>query len=81
MGNCPQDVTAPIERFARAFVRNPDGSWLCRARAHVVGPYGPMTTTPGTTYCKGVLVSGYDVASWLDDWHEGRRPALSIDFL
>ena len=55
-----------------AFVRNPDGSWFCRKRAHIVGPYGPMSTESGKTYRSEESVSGYDVAEWLDNW-SGRR--------
>ena len=71
-----------IDKFARAFVRNPlDGSWFCREPVNVEGPSGPLTTTPGVTYRKGKAVQGYDLAQWLDDWHEhGAQPA-GIRFL
>ena len=70
-----------IEKFARAFVRNPDGSWFCREPVHIEGFNGPMTTTPGVTYRKGKLVQGYDVARWLDEWLEQKAEPIGIRFL
>jgi hypothetical protein len=70
-----------IDKFARAFVRNPlDGSWFCREAVHIVGPNGPMTVTPGVTYRKGKPAQGYDVAQWLDDWHERQLQPAGVEF-
>lgn len=63
-----------IEKFARAFVREGKGAWLCTAPAHIVGPQGPMTTTPGVTYRRGKLSAAYDL--WLDEWHEYEREPI-----
>ena len=70
-----------FEKFARAFLRNPDGSWLCRYRAHFVGPYGPVSTTIGASCRKGEPIEGYDVAGWLDDWHERKAVPIGVEFL
>jgi hypothetical protein len=70
-----------VEIFAQAFVRNPDGSWFCRAPVQIVGPQGPFTFTPGTTFSKGKSINGYQVAEWLDDWHEHGRIPIRIAFL
>ena len=70
-----------MQKFADAFVRNPDGSWFCRAPVHFVGPSGPFTATPGATYRRGRTMSGYDIAAWLDGWHEQKREPLGIVFL
>jgi hypothetical protein len=70
-----------IEKFARAFVRNNDGSWFCREPVHLVGPNGPMTTTPGVTYRRGKLSQGYDLAMWLDEWHDHQTAPIGVHFL
>jgi hypothetical protein len=70
-----------IDKFARAFVPNPDGSWFCREPVHILGPAGPLTVTPGVTYRKGKLVNGYDIARWLDEWQQHGTPPAGIAFL
>ena len=70
-----------MENFAGAFVRNPDGSWLCRKRVHVVGPYGPFTIREGTTYRAGEAVLGYDIGNWLDDWITNKTIPIGVEFL
>ena len=67
--------------FVEAFVRNPDGTWLCRTVRHVVGPEGPMTITPGASYRKGQPIQGYDVAGWLDGWNDQRIEPVGVQFL
>jgi len=73
-------VVAMIDKFVRAFVRNPDGSWFCREPVHIVGMNGPASTTPGVTYRKGKLTNGYDVAQWLEDYQEYRVRPLGVEF-
>ena len=68
-------------KFPDGFVRNPDGSWFCRSPRHIVGPNGPVTTTPGVTYRRGVPLNGYDIGAWLDDWERTRQLPLNIQFL
>jgi hypothetical protein len=70
-----------IEKFARAFVRNPDGSWFCREAAPFVGAHGPMTATPGVTYRRGKLNQRYDIALWLDEWHGQKSAPIGVFFL
>lgn len=69
-----------IDKFVRAFVRNPDGSWFCREPILIVGMNGSASTTPGVTYRKGKLVNGYDVAQWLEDWQQYRVRPLGVEF-
>lgn len=54
--------------FSQAFVRMPDGSWFCRAPAEVTTPTGRIQVTPGTSYVRGRLHMGVDVAAALDDY-------------
>jgi hypothetical protein len=70
-----------IRKFANAFVRDGDGSWFCRAPAHFLGPYGPMTVTPGVTYRRGEPIDGYDIARWLDEWESRQQAPIEIAFL
>ncbi len=69
-----------MERFASAFVRNPDGSWFCRRAVHFVGAQGPLTTTPGVSYRKGKPLMGYDIAQWLDEWRHHQVAPIGIQF-
>ena len=68
-------------KFVRAFVRNPDGSWFCRAASHLIGPQGPMTVTPGVSYRRGRPIQGYDVGQWLDDWNDHEVAPVGVQFL
>jgi hypothetical protein len=70
-----------MENFAKAFVRNPDGTWFCRAPVQFIGAHGPATTTPGVTYRRGGGVYGYDIAQWLDDWERHGKGPIHIQFL
>jgi hypothetical protein len=70
-----------LEKLAAAFVRNPDGSWFCRDVVHFVSHNGPMSTTPGVTYRRGKAVQGYDIAAWLDEWHERRVAPIGVSIL
>ena len=69
-----------IEKFARGFIKDRDG-WLCTQPTHFVGPQGPFTTTPGVRYQRGKLNQGYDIAAWLDDWHNEKREPIGVAFL
>ena len=70
-----------MEKFAQAFVRSGDQSWLCRSAVHFVGAHGPFTCTPGVTYRKGSPINGYDIAQMLDEWYEYHRQPVGIAFL
>lgn len=69
-----------MQKFVDAFVRNQDGSWFCRAPAHLIGANGPFTATPGVTYRRGRPINGYDIALWLDIWSEQRIAPIGVEF-
>ena len=69
-----------MDKFANCFVRNPDGTWFCRAPIHIIGPNGPVTTTPGTSFRPGKLLNGYDIGAWLEAWNETGRAPLNVQF-
>ena len=70
-----------MQKFADAFVRNPDGSWFCRAPAEFIPPTGDrVTVTPGVTYRVGKLAHGWDVARWLNEWTQHGRAPIGVSF-
>jgi hypothetical protein len=73
--------SAGVESFAKGFARNPDGSWRCIAPVSCITAEGAtLTCTPGTTYRRGHLVQGVDVAAWLHNWHQFRLPPPGASF-
>jgi hypothetical protein len=70
-----------VESFAKCFARNPDGSWRCIAPVSCITAEGAtLACTPGTTYRRGHLVQGVDVAAWLHNWHQFRLPPPGASF-
>jgi len=60
-----------MKTFAKGFVRNPDGSWLCVAPVKFVTATGESVTCEcGMTYRRGQLRHGVDVALWLFNWRQ-----------
>lgn len=57
-------------KLREAFVRVRAGEWFCRAPVVIHGPAGAVHATPGVSYMKGRLFSGFDIAGMLDAWHE-----------
>ena len=55
-----------MEHLSHAFRRNADGSWTCVAPATLDGPNGRIQVTPGTTFARGTIFMGVDLAAWLD---------------
>lgn len=71
-----------MQKFASAFVRNPDGSWFCCTPAEFALSDGTrVNVTPGVTYRRGKsLLAGRDIAQWLDDWSRYGVQPPGIDF-
>jgi hypothetical protein len=55
------------KELAKAFRRNPDGSWLCVARIVIDHPKGRMEVASGTRLVRERLFMGVDLAAWLDE--------------
>jgi hypothetical protein len=49
-----------------AFRRNPDGSWVCVRSVTFDGPGGRMQVAAGSTFCRGRLFMGVDLARYLE---------------
>jgi hypothetical protein len=47
------------------FRRNRDGSWTCVAPVSFDGPIGRIKLSPGSSFAKGVLYKGVDIAAFL----------------
>jgi hypothetical protein len=56
-----------MKKFSKAFHRNLDGSWTCVAPATLEGPNGRVQVTPGSTFTRGTMFMGVDLARWLDE--------------
>jgi hypothetical protein len=71
-----------MKRFADAFVRNPDGSWFCRAPAEFVTHEGVRrSVTPGATYRLGKPLDGIDIARWLEEWNAHGVQPPGVEFV
>ena len=57
-----------MQRLPEAFSRIAEGEWFCVAPLTFQTAAGEVGTTPGVTYRRGRLVSGFDVADALDTW-------------
>jgi hypothetical protein len=55
-----------MDEFATHFSRNPDGSWTCISAGTFSGPNGRIQVTPGSTFYRGTMFMGFDLAAWLE---------------
>lgn len=56
-----------MDEFVTHFSRNPDGSWTCISAGTFSGPNGRIQVSPGSTFYRGTMFMGFDLAAWLDD--------------
>ncbi len=56
-----------MEKLGKAFQRNADGSWTCVQATTLDGPNGRMQVPEGSTYRRGALFMGVELARWLDE--------------
>ena len=64
-----------VDRFVKAFRRNPDGSWTCIEPATDEGPYGRIQVTPGSTFFPGTKFMNVDLVYLLDELCQDTRKA------
>jgi hypothetical protein len=55
-----------MEHLGTAFQRNADGSWTCVAPVTLDGPNGRIQITPGSTFARGMIFMGVDIAALLE---------------
>jgi len=48
------------------FRRNRDGSWTCVAPVSFDGPIGRIKLSPGSSFARGALYKGVDIAAFLN---------------
>lgn len=56
-----------VKHLGRAFRRNADGSWTCVQGTTFDGPNGRMQVPEGSTYRRGMIFMGVELAKWLDE--------------
>ena len=56
-----------VENLGLAFQRNADGSWTCLKPTTLEGPNGRIQVSEGSTYRRGMLFMGIELAKWLDE--------------
>jgi hypothetical protein len=66
-----------MEAFLKNFVRDGDGCWRCIAPAELQVDVGRIQVAPGTTFTKGTMFMGLDLASLLEE-HYRRYGARKI---
>lgn len=55
-----------VEKLAKAFQRNADGSWTCVQPMTLEGPNGRIQVPEGVHLKRGMLFMGVELAKWLD---------------
>jgi hypothetical protein len=63
----------PMEQFAKQFIRETEGSWLCVEPAELQTPSGRIQVAPGTKFTRGTSFMGVDVAMLLEEQYEKNR--------
>jgi hypothetical protein len=61
-----------MDEFAKHFCRNSDGSWTCVSAGTFRGPNGRIQVTPGSTFYRGTMFMGFDLAAWLNAKMDGQ---------
>ena len=63
-----------MQEFARRFVREPSGAWLCVEAAELTLPSGRIQVAIGTRFTAGQRFMGVDVARLLDEHYRRTQP-------
>jgi len=64
------NCASAMESFIRNFVRDGEGCWRCVSPAELQIEVGRIQVAPGTTFTKGTMFMGLDVAAMLDEHHQ-----------
>jgi hypothetical protein len=67
-----------MENFIDAFKRNADGSWSCIRDVTLNGPSGRIQVLAGTTFHRGKIFMGVDLASFLETQSGSSAPAEEL---
>ena len=63
-----------MEHFIRHFVRIHTGKWTCVRNGEFDGPNGRIQVAIGSTFTRGTVFMGIDLAQWLDEEYEKLQP-------
>ena len=63
-----------MDKFIRNFVRDAEGTWRCIQPAELQFDSGRIQVAPGTTFTRGTMFMGIDLASLLEDHHRRISP-------
>jgi hypothetical protein len=63
-----------MQEFARRFVREHNGAWLCVEAAELTLPSGRIQVAIGTRFTTGTRFMGVDVARLLEEHYRGTAP-------
>ena len=61
-----------MDAFIRNFVREGEGAWRCVQPAELHVQTGRIQVAPGTTFTRGTMFMGIDLASLLEEHHSKR---------
>ena len=59
-----------VDSFIRNFVREAEGAWRCVQPAELNWNSGRIQVAPGTTFTRGTMFMGIDLASLLEEHHQ-----------
>jgi hypothetical protein len=59
-----------VDTFIQCFVREGNGAWRCTRPAELQVEVGRIQVAPGTTFTKGTMFMGIDLAALLEDYHQ-----------
>ena len=62
-----------MEEMMKYFLRIEPGKWTCVQSGEFQSPTGRIQVAVGTTFTRGTMFMGYDVAKALDEHFEGTR--------
>ena len=66
-----------MEEMMRHFLRIGPGKWTCVRGGEFQSPSGRIQVAVGTTFTRGTIFMGYDIAKALDEHYENSRPDRS----
>lgn len=67
-----------MEDFMRHFLRIEAGKWTCVRGGEFQSPTGRIQVAVGTTFTRGTMFMGYDIAKALDEHYENSRSGRPV---
>ena len=67
-----------MEEMMKHFLRIEPGKWTCVRSGEFQSPTGRIQVSVGTTFIRGTLFMGYDLAEALDEFYEGSDASKAL---